>query len=72
MGINGADGKSGIGIDGKDGISIKGKDGKDGVTIKGIDGKNGTEGHIGLTGSAGKDGQNASADIHVKNGQVGY
>ena len=71
MGINGADGKSGIGIDGKDGISIKGKDGKDGVTIKGIDGKNGTEGHIGLTGSAGKDGQNASADIHVKNGQVG-
>lgn len=41
------------------------------VTIKGIDGKNGTEGHIGLTGSAGKDGQNASADIHVKNGQVG-
>ena len=71
MGINGADGKSGIGIDGKDGISIKGKDGKDGVTIKGIDGKNGTEGHIGLKGSAGKDGQNASADIHVKNGQVG-
>ncbi|WP_279018658.1 S-layer homology domain-containing protein [Megasphaera elsdenii] len=71
MGINGADGKSGIGIDGEDGISIKGKDGKDGVTIKGIDGKNGTEGHIGLTGSAGKDGQNASADIHVKNGQVG-
>ena len=71
MGINGADGKSGIGIDGEDGISIKGKDGKDGVTIKGIDGKNGTEGHIGLTGSAGKDGQNASADVHVKNGQVG-
>lgn len=71
MGINGADGKSGIGIDGEDGISIKGKDGKDGVTIEGIDGKNGTEGHIGLTGSAGKDGQNASADIHVKNGQVG-
>uniref|UniRef100_UPI003F55E534 YadA-like family protein n=1 Tax=Megasphaera elsdenii TaxID=907 RepID=UPI003F55E534 len=71
MGINGADGKSGIGIDGEDGISIKGKDGKDGVTVKGIDGKNGTEGHIGLTGSAGKDGQNASADIHVKNGQVG-
>ena len=71
IGINGADGKSGVGIDGKDGISIKGKDGKDGVTIKGIDGKNGTEGHIGLTGSAGKDGQNASADIHVKNGQVG-
>lgn len=71
MGINGADGKSGVGLDGKDGISIKGKDGKDGVTIKGIDGKNGTEGHIGLTGSAGKDGQNASADIHVKNGQVG-
>lgn len=71
MGINGADGKSGVGLDGKDGISIKGKDGKDGVTIKGIDGKNGTEGHIGLTGSTGKDGQNASADIHVKNGQVG-
>ena len=56
MGINGADGKSGVAIDGKDGISIKGKDGKDGVTLKGIDGKdgvNGAEGHIGLNGKDG-------------------
>ena len=56
MGINGADGKSGVAIDGKDGISIKGKDGKDGVTIKGIDGidgVNGAEGHIGLNGKDG-------------------
>ena len=71
MGINGADGKSGVGIDGKDGISIKGADGKDGVTIKGVVGKDGTEGHIGLTGAKGADGKNAAADIHVKNGQVG-
>ena len=71
MGINGADGKSGVGIDGKDGISIKGKDGQNGVTIKDVDGKDGTEGHIGLTGPKGADGQNATADIHVKNGQVG-
>ena len=71
MGINGADGKSGVGIDGKDGISIKGKDGQNGVTIKGVDGTDGTEGHIGLTGPKGADGQNATADIHVKNGQVG-
>ena len=71
MGINGADGKSGVGIDGKDGISIKGKDGQNGVTIKGVDGKDGTEGHIGLTGPKGADGQNATADIHVKNGQNG-
>ena len=56
MGINGADGKSGVAIDGKDGISIKGENGKDGVTIKGIDGKdgvNGAEGHIGLNGKDG-------------------
>ena len=57
MGINGADGKSGVAIDGKDGISIKGQDGKkDGVTIKGIDGKDGVdgaEGHIGLNGKDG-------------------
>ncbi len=71
MGINGADGKSGVGIDGKDGISIKGKDGQNGVTIKGVDGKDGTEGHIGLTGPKGADGQNATANIHVKNGQNG-
>lgn len=71
IGINGADGKSGVGIDGKDGISIKGADGKDGVTIKGVVGKDGTEGHIGLTGAKGADGKNAAADIHVKNGQVG-
>ena len=71
MGINGADGKSGVGIDGQNGISIKGKDGQNGVTIKGVDGKDGTEGHIGLTGPKGADGQNATADIHVKNGQVG-
>ena len=71
MGINGADGQSGVGIDGKDGISIKGKDGQNGITIKGVDGKDGTEGHIGLTGPKGADGQNATADIHVKNGQNG-
>ena len=77
VGINGKDGKSGVGIDGKDGISVKGKDGQNGVTIKGVDGKDGTEGHIGLVGpkgpkgADGKDGQNASADIYVKNGQVG-
>ena len=71
MGINGADGKSGVGIDGKDGISIKGEDGQNGVTIKGVDGKDGTEGHIGLTGPKGADGQNATTDIHVKNGQNG-
>lgn len=62
------------GKDGKDGISVKGKDGKDGVTITAVnskDGTNGTEGHIGLTGPAGKDGKNVSADIHVKNGQNG-
>ena len=77
VGINGKDGKSGVGIDGKDGISVKGKDGQNGVTIKGVDGKDGTEGHIGLVGpkgpkgADGKDGKNASADIYVKNGQVG-
>ncbi|MCH4167413.1 MAG: S-layer homology domain-containing protein, partial [Megasphaera sp.] len=74
IGINGADGVSGVGIDGKDGISIKGADGKDGVTIKGVngaDGKDGTEGHIGLTGSKGTDGTNATADIHVKPGDPG-
>lgn len=71
IGINGADGKSGVGVDGKNGISIKGKDGQNGVTIKGVDGKDGTEGHIGLTGPKGADGQKTTADIHVKNGQVG-
>lgn len=68
IGVNGADGKSGVGIDGKDGISIKGKDGNDGVTIKGIDGKdgvNGAEGHIGLNG---KDGM---TDIWTKPGTPG-
>ena len=66
-----ADGKSGVGIDGKNGISIKGADGKAGVTITSKDGANGTEGHIGLTGAAGKDGKNATADIQVISGQVG-
>ncbi|WP_303815237.1 ESPR-type extended signal peptide-containing protein [Acidaminococcus timonensis] len=68
MGINGADGKSGVGIDGKDGISIKGKDGKESVTIKGIDGVDGVdgaEGHIGLNG---KDGM---TDIWTKPGTPG-
>ena len=68
IGVNGADGKSGVGIDGKDGISIKGKDGEDGVTIKGIDGKdgvNGAEGHIGLNG---KDGM---TDIYTTAGKAG-
>jgi autotransporter adhesin len=68
IGVNGADGKSGVGIDGKDGISIKGKDGKDGVTIKGIDGVDGVdgaEGHIGLNG---KDGM---TDIWTKPGAPG-
>ena len=68
IGVNGADGKSGVDIDGKDGISIKGKDGNDGVTIKGIDGKdgvNGAEGHIGLNG---KDGM---TDIWTKPGTPG-
>ncbi|WP_278742137.1 S-layer homology domain-containing protein [Mitsuokella jalaludinii] len=62
------------GKDGKDGISVKGNDGKDGVTIgvtNGKDGKDGSEGHIGLTGPVSKDGKDASADIHVKNGQNG-
>jgi hypothetical protein len=71
IGINGADGVSGVGIDGKDGISIKGADGKNGVTIKGVDGTDGTEGHIGLTGPKGTDGTNATADIHVKPGDPG-
>ena len=71
IGVNGADGKSGVGIDGKDGITITGKDGKDGVTIYGKDGEDGTEGHIGLTGPAGKDGKDAKADITVKEGPVG-
>lgn len=68
IGVNGADGKSGVGIDGKDGISIKGKDGKDGVTIKdidGVDGVDGAEGHIGLNG---KDGM---TDIWTKPGAPG-
>ena len=57
IGVNGADGKSGVAIDGKDGISIKGKDGKDAVSIygkDGVDGVNGAEGHIGLNGKDGK------------------
>jgi spore germination cell wall hydrolase CwlJ-like protein len=71
IGVNGADGISGVGIDGKDGISIKGADGKDGVTIYSKDGDNGSEGHIGLTGPAGTDGKNATADISVKDGAAG-
>ena len=57
IGVNGADGMSGVAIDGKDGISIKGKDGKDAVSIygkDGVDGVNGAEGHIGLNGKDGK------------------
>ena len=64
--VIGHDGKDGE--NGRDGISVKGKDGKDGVTISVSNGKDGSEGHIGLTGPAGKD---VSADIHVKNGQNG-
>ena len=67
IGINGKDGSSVV-IHGKDGISIKGKDGKDGVTIKAKDGANGTEGQIGLTGPAGKDGKSTHADIGVNAG----
>ena len=67
IGVNGKDGSS-IVIHGKDGISIKGKDGKDGVTLKAKDGANGTEGQIGLTGPAGKDGKSTHADIGVNAG----
>ena len=67
IGINGKDGSSVV-IHGKDGISIKGKDGKDGVTLKAKDGANGTEGQIGLTGPAGKDGKSTHADIGVNAG----
>ena len=67
IGVNGKDGSSVV-IHGKDGISIKGKDGKDGVTLKAKDGANGTEGQIGLTGSAGKDGKSTHADIGVNAG----
>ena len=70
LGKKGADGKDGssVVIHGKDGISIKGKDGKDGVTLKAKDGANGTEGQIGLTGPAGKDGKSTHADIGVNAG----
>ena len=67
IGVNGKDG-SFVVIHGKDGISIKGKDGKDGVTLKAKDGANGTEGQIGLTGPAGKDGKSTHADIGVNAG----
>ena len=67
IGVNGKDGSSVV-IHGKDGISIKGKDGKDGVTLKAKDGANGTEGQIGLTGPAGKDGRATHADIGVNAG----
>ena len=67
IGVNGKDG-SAVVIHGKDGISIKGKDGKDGVTLKAKDGANGTEGQIGLTGPAGKDGRSTHADIGVNAG----
>ena len=70
IGVNGADGKSGVGIDGKDGITVYGKDGKDGAPAVAINGKDGV-GHIGLTGPAGADGKDASADIHVQQGPVG-
>ena len=66
------------GVDGQDGVSITGKDGANGVDGKvsigkdavSISGKDGI-GHIGLTGPAGKDGKNATADITVKEGQPG-
>ena len=67
IGVNGKDGSSVV-IHGKDGISIKGKDGKYGVTLKAKDGANGTEGQIGLTGPAGKDGRSTHADIGVNAG----
>ena len=67
IGVNGKDGSSVV-IHGKDGISIKGKDGKDGVTLKAKDGAKGTEGQIGLTGPAGKDGKSTHADIGVNAG----
>ncbi|WP_337521571.1 S-layer homology domain-containing protein [Dialister invisus] len=67
IGVNGKDGSSVV-IHGKDGISIKGEDGKDGVTLKAKDGANGTEGQIGLTGPAGKDGKSTHADIGVNAG----
>ena len=76
IGLKGADGKSSIGLNGKDGIDGKiaigtpGKDGQPGKDAVSISGQTG-EGHIGLTGPAGKDGKDASADIHVKNSQVG-
>ena len=76
-GKDGKDGKSGVSITGPDGVAgkdgvdgkvgIAGKDGRDAVSITGKDGV----GHIGLTGPKGADGKNATADIHVKNGQVG-
>ena len=70
IGVNGADGKSGVGIDGENGITVYGKDGKDGAPAVAINGKDGV-GHIGLTGPAGADGKDASADIHVQQGPVG-
>lgn len=72
--VTGKDGADGVsitgpnGVDGTDGkVGISGTDGKDAVSISGKDGV----GHIGLTGPKGADGKNATADIHVKNGQVG-
>lgn len=78
-GKDGKDGNAGVsitgpngqdGIDGKIVISAPGKDGQPGKDAVSISGQNG-EGHIGLTGPAGKDSKYASADIHVKNGQNG-
>ena len=73
-GKDGVDGKDGVSITGKDGangvdgkVGIAGKNGKDAVSISGKDGI----GHIGLTGPAGKDGKNATADITVKEGKAG-
>lgn len=75
-GKDGKDGNAGVsitgpngqdGIDGKIVISAPGKDGQPGKDAVSISGQNG-EGHIGLTGPAGKDSKYASADIHVKNG----
>ena len=58
VGKNGADGQPGA-------------SGKDGVTIYAKDGERGPEGHIGLTGPAGADGKDATADISVQDGRPG-
>ncbi|WP_424411659.1 YadA-like family protein [Pasteurella sp. PK-2025] len=63
--IVGKDGRNGK--DGANGIALVGKDGKDAVAIKAKDGV----GAIGLTGAAGKDGKNTSAELSIAEGQKG-